>query len=290
MNILDVIATFSGLLPYILDGMIIIMLLVAIFIGGGRTYRKSLAELLSQVISLIGAILIGSWLAEKATSFMLDRFNFTAILPSRYSIIAEPLLESLFNPFLLLIFGAIIFAFIKSIFGGINLETKLLTKWRLTRRFDLLLSIIFSALNMFTHLLVVIVIFAFPFFNIVREGTIAASILKLTPIVTSQVEQMYGPFGALQDAMKFLNSEIGDLKELDESDLEPIIEWVAENPQQINHLITLVPNETMAEINQALDQYGVTQEEAINEIQRQLDQGELTVEEIQRMLRNLYPR
>jgi len=289
MNLFDIIATFSRILPYILDGLIVVMLLVAIIIGGRRTYRQSLAVLLVQLVSLIVALLIGNWLSIKTTEFMLDRLNFAALIPERFSLTVEPLLGSLLNPFMFLMLGAIIFALVKSIIGGLTLEKKLFPNWRLARTQNLLLSIFFSVLNMYSHLLVVIVIFAFPLFNIVGEDTLSAKILKMTPIVSSRVEQMYSPFVALQDAMQLLNLGLGEFTSLEDTNLEEIADLVAENPEMINQVIALIPDETMVEVNEKLKENGLTQTDAIDEVQRRLNEGELTVEEIQSMIEAYLP-
>jgi len=288
MNLFDTLAATGGFLTYVLDGAIVIILLVAIIVGGRRLCRNSLANLLVQLTSLTGAILLGNLISPSIANWTIERLDFSIFIPSRLYWLASPIIEFILTALILLMLTIAVFIFFKSFLGvfayQFDLPRKLFVRYRPSKVIDSILSIVFSVLNAYSYLLVTIVVLAFPIFNIVQPGSLSRLILTMTPFVSSGVEKMYEPVTLFLETMELVRTDLDQFMSEGTVDIEGLAQTIVQNPETITQLISILPDETLAEIDQILTEHGLTQGEAIEQLNEKINKGQVNSENIQSLL------
>ena len=284
---LQTISLIGEVARYVFDGIIVITLLLALLIGGRRSFRKSLSNFIVYLSSIIVAVIAGNIIASSVTGTVTERI-FLLFIPDRFASLTTnitPLINSISTTVIFIISTMIIFVIVKIIFSLIakkfNLAENLFTKYKTTSIVNCTLSIFITILSTYAHLLLVISILAFPFFNIVREGSISQNLLNMTPFVANRVEEMFQPFTTIQIATNLMGIATDGNSG---ANTQIIAEQIVSNPAVVTQIIENLPDEAVIQANQVLAEHGLTQDAAIEQLGDMIESGEVTQEQIQAML------
>ena len=284
MDLLETVTTITEVMSYVFDGIILITLLFAMIIGLRRSYKVSLVNFLVQISSLIIALITGMLVGPNLATMGLERLNLSMFIPPRFEEIATPIVGIIFEYVIFIIIATLVFTFVKSILfvfsRNFDLNRKIFSTFHPMRFLDKILSVIFTLLTTYTNLLIPIIIFSFPFFNIARDESISSQILNLTPFLSTHIENSFQPFTALMEMGTVLESVMSG----EPINTQQIAQQIISNPETITQMIPLLPEETITQANQILAEHGMSQGEAINQFGEMVESGEISQAEIQALL------
>ena len=284
MDLLETMTTITGFMSYIFDGIIIVTLLIAVITGFRRSSKKSLVGFLIQMFSLAIAIVAGTMTAPNLAERAAEQLNLSMFIPQQFEAMAAPFIEIILGYIIFVAISMFVFTILKSILficsKSLDLDKRMFSNFHPLSFLDRIISIVFTLLTTYTNLLIPIVIFAFPFLNVVREDSLSGRILNLTPFISAQLQETFQPLTAILE----MGSVIESVANGAPINTQELAEQITSNPEAITQMIPLLPEETVAQANEILAEHGMSQGEAIDQLGNMVESGEISQAEIQALL------
>ena len=220
----------------IVDILILSIFCLAAYIGYQRSYRLSLINLIIQLVTIILSGLISRGLVYKVVAYIPKRITLSSLIPDNFYYLVEPYETSLIPFILFCILFVSFFVVIKSILYvfSVNYEwyRYVFPSAKFNRLGDRLFSMFLSILNMYTYMIIVLIMIAFPLFNLVKPYSVSNLLLKVNPYISHMVADLYEPYEGLQESIVYFGEDIESIFHHNKVDLSQLEDFIEKNPNE----------------------------------------------------------
>ena len=220
----------------IVDILILSIFCLAAYIGYQRSYRLSLINLIIQLVTIILSGLISRGLVYKVVAYIPKRIILSSLIPDNFYYLVEPYETSLIPFILFCILFVSFFVVIKSILYvfSVNYEwyRYVFPSAKFNRLGDRLFSMFLSILNMYTYMIIVLIMIAFPLFNLVKPYSVSNLLLKVNPYISHMVADLYEPYEGLQESIVYFGEDIESIFHHNKVDLSQLEDFIEKNPNE----------------------------------------------------------
>lgn len=220
----------------IVDILILSIFCLAAYIGYQRSYRLSLINLIIQLVTIILSGLISKGLVYKVVAYIPKRITLSSLIPDNFYYLVEPYETSLIPFILFCILFVSFFVVIKSILYvfSVNYEwyRYVFPSAKFNRLGDRLFSMFLSILNMYTYMIIVLIMIAFPLFNLVKPYSVSNLLLKVNPYISHMVADLYEPYEGLQESIVYFGEDIESIFHHNKVDLSQLEDFIEKNPNE----------------------------------------------------------
>lgn len=218
------------------DILILSIFCLAAYIGYQRSYRLSLINLIIQLVTIILSGLISRGLVYKVVAYIPKRITLSSLIPDNFYYLVEPYETSLIPFILFCILFVSFFVVIKSILYvfSVNYEwyRYVFPSAKFNRLGDRLFSMFLSILNMYTYMIIVLIMIAFPLFNLVKPYSVSNLLLKVNPYISHMVADLYEPYEGLQESIVYFGEDIESIFHHNKVDLSQLEDFIEKNPNE----------------------------------------------------------
>ncbi|MDE5976989.1 MAG: hypothetical protein K2G70_00785 [Turicibacter sp.] len=240
---------------FIIDLIIIIVFSIAAFVGYGRSYRVSIINLISQMISICLSGTLAWLLMKQLIKYTPPQLSIASFISADSVYLIEPY-EDKIIPFILFSFlFVILFVIIKSTIYvfSINYEWDqyFFPSAKFNKVGDKLLSMGMSILNAYTYVVILVIIAAFPLVNLSKPYSLSQLLLKTNPYLAHIVDEFYQPYEQIQKQMELIQDEFNQIFRNNQIDLEELEVFMNQYPEQrlviqaeVEKRLTLMANQS----------------------------------------------
>ena len=218
------------------DILILSIFCLAAYIGYQRSYRLSLINLIIQLVTIILSGLISRGLVYKVVAYIPKRITLSSLIPDNFYYLVEPYETSLIPFILFCILFVSFFVVIKSILYvfSVNYEwyRYVFPSAKFNRLGDRLFSMFLSILNMYTYMIIVLIMIVFPLFNLVKPYSVSNLLLKVNPYISHMVADLYEPYEGLQESIVYFGEDIESIFHHNKVDLSQLEDFIEKNPNE----------------------------------------------------------
>lgn len=218
------------------DILILSIFCLAAYIGYQRSYRLSLINLIIQLVTIILSGLISRGLVYKVVAYIPKRITLSSLIPDNFYYLVEPYETSLIPFILFCILFVSFFVVIKSILYVFSVDYEwyryVFPSAKFNRLGDRLFSMFLSILNMYTYMIIVLIMIAFPLFNLVKPYSVSNLLLKVNPYISHMVADLYEPYEGLQESIVYFGEDIESIFHHNKVDLSQLEDFIEKNPNE----------------------------------------------------------
>ena len=230
MGVMEVIKVLT------VDVLILSMFCIAAYIGYQRSYRLSLINLVIQLVTIILSGLISRGLVYKVVAYIPKSISLSSLIPDNFYYLVEPYETSLIPFIIFCFFFIFFFVIIKSILYvfSVNYEwyRYFFPSAKFNRFGDRLFSMFLSILNMYTYMIIVLIIIAFPLFDLVKPYSISNLLLKVNPYISHVVSDLYEPYKGLQESIVYFGDDLESIFYNNKVDLSQLEQFIEKHPNE----------------------------------------------------------
>jgi len=196
---------------YVMDALMVIIFLGAVHIGAARSWKVSFSSGMAHILSMVAAWLIASFGASSAANFVFSHLQLSELLPSSIGFWVAPVEESIVYTLIFSLLFISGFITSKSIFHAFSWTYEwgeaMFKKVRFPRIIDGIFSIFFTVFHAATWIWGILLVVAFPFFNLDKNHSLTGLIVG-NPLMQSQIATLYKPYEALHSAVAIIGDEM----------------------------------------------------------------------------------
>lgn len=220
----------------IVDLTILLVFYIVGVIGYQRSYRISLVNLLIQLFSIFLSVLVAGALVNKVVSYIPQKIKLSSFVPDNFYYLIDPYEEKIIPFIVFSILFVIAFVIIKSIVYvfSVNYEWHryFFPSAKFNRVGDGLLSILLSVLNAYTYVIVIVIVLAFPLFDLIKPYSLSNLLLKVNPYVSHLVEEFYQPYEDVKESIDLFGEELDALFANNKINLDQLEQFIKEHSNQ----------------------------------------------------------
>jgi len=192
---------------YLIDTLLVITLVAAICLGATRSWKVSFSSCLAHLSALVVTWLLTVLLARPLATMTAPYLKITEWLPASIGFWLGPFEANIRYTLIFVFLFISFFMTSKSIFHAFSWTYEwgdiLFRKIRLPRVIDGFFSIVFTAIHAGTWLWAMLVVVAFPFFNIRKNASLTGLVMEI-PLLQEQIATVYLPYEEIQTVIALI--------------------------------------------------------------------------------------
>lgn len=249
MKVVTTLGVMEVIKVLLVDAVVLSFFGIAAYRGYHQSYRISLTHLLIQLTTITLSFVTAWGLVNQLLRYIPKSMSLSRFIPDRFYYLVEPY-ECYLIPFILFcLLFIIFFIIIKSILYVFSVNygwhQYAFKSVKFDRLGDQCFSIFLSVLNMYTYMIVILIIIAFPLFNLVKPYSISNLLLKVNPVISSIVSGFYEPYQQLQDSILYFEDDFDLIfyhNQVDFDQLEIFMKKHPNEPEKVHHAFNdLIP-------------------------------------------------
>ena len=211
MKVVTTLGVMEVIKVLLVDAVVLSIFGIAAYRGYYQSYRISLTHLLIQLTTISLSFLTAWELVHQLIGYIPKSMSLSLFIPDSFYYLVEPYESYLIPLIIFCLLFIIFFIIIKSILYVFSVNYEWHQYVFKTVKFDRLpdqcFSLFLSVLNMYTYMIVVLIIIAFPLFNLTKPYSISSLLLKVNPVISSLVSDFYKPYRQLQENILYFEDD-----------------------------------------------------------------------------------
>jgi len=195
---------------YFIDALLVVTLISAVYLGATRSWKVSFSSSVAHLLSLSATWLITVVLAGPLATMASRYLNFSELLPAFIGFWISPFEANILHTLIFVLLFVGIFMTSKSILHAFSWTYEwgntLFKHVRLPRFIDGFLSILFTVIHAGTWLWAILIVVAFPFFNIRKNASLTGLVMEV-PLLQAQIASLYLPYEDMQTVIALIGDD-----------------------------------------------------------------------------------
>ncbi|MGL4336558.1 MAG: hypothetical protein ACRCST_06660 [Turicibacter sp.] len=206
---------YQPVIGWVIDCIVLSIVCFAAIYGYKRSYRNSFVQLIVQLITILISYSVTILLLDKVLNLIPSQLSISKVLPDNLFFLVGPYEDSIIQIITFIILYISTFVIIKGflfVFSR-NYKWEMCIKKEvlINKKVDGFISGLFTVVNSYTYIIVILVFFGFPIFNLVGKNSISENIIKSTPIFSKQIQGVYAQYSALNEVIKTYGEHVDNI-------------------------------------------------------------------------------